>query len=56
MTGLLVIQIGPASWRMLLFNEGKIVDAECNGNNGVTAFREIIEINHGNVRILGFRP
>ncbi len=29
------------------FNEGKIVDADCNAHNGVKAFREIIEINHG---------
>ncbi|MEO6654554.1 MAG: DUF4388 domain-containing protein, partial [Pyrinomonadaceae bacterium] len=29
------------------FNEGKIVDAECNGNNGHMAFRDIIEINAG---------
>jgi hypothetical protein len=29
------------------FNEGKIVDAECSGHNGVKAFREIIEINSG---------
>ncbi len=46
MTGLLVIKsethLGNVS-----FNEGKIVDAECNGHNGVMAFREIIEINSG---------
>lgn len=46
MTGLLVIKsdlhLGSVS-----FNEGKIVDAECNEKNGVTAFRDIIEINHG---------
>lgn len=46
MTGLLVIKsdmhLGNVS-----FNEGKIVDAECNGKNGVTAFREIIELNSG---------
>jgi len=29
------------------FNEGKIVDADANGHNGVKAFREIIEINSG---------
>ena len=29
------------------FNEGKIVDAECNGHNGIKAFREIIEISSG---------
>ena len=29
------------------FNEGRIVDAECNGRNGTPAFRDIIEINSG---------
>jgi Domain of unknown function (DUF4388) len=46
MTGLLMIKsdlhLGNVS-----FNEGKIVDAECNGHNGVTAFRHIIEISSG---------
>ena len=46
MTGLLVLKtdmhLGNVS-----FNEGKIVDAECNGHNGVVAFREIIEISSG---------
>jgi len=46
MTGLLVIksdhQLGNVA-----FNEGKIVDAECNGTNGVPAFRELIEVNSG---------
>lgn len=46
MTGLLIIKsdlhLGNVS-----FNEGKIVDAECNGNNGVVAFRDIIEVNSG---------
>jgi hypothetical protein len=46
MTGLLVIKsdlhLGNVS-----FNEGKIVDAECNEKNGVAAFRDIIELNHG---------
>jgi hypothetical protein len=46
MTGLLVLKsdmhLGNVS-----FNEGKIVDAECNGHNGVVAFREIIEISQG---------
>src|SRR3982751_3677709 len=46
MTGLLVIKsdlhLGSVS-----FNEGKIVDAECNGHNGGVAFRDIIEINSG---------
>lgn len=46
MTGLLIIKsdlyLGSVS-----FNEGKIVDAECNGTNGHAAFRDIIEINAG---------
>jgi len=46
MTGLLLIKsdlhLGNVS-----FNDGKIVDAECNGTNGHTAFRDIIEINCG---------
>jgi tetratricopeptide (TPR) repeat protein len=46
MTGLLVLKsdmhLGSVS-----FNEGKIVDAECDAQNGVAAFREIIEINSG---------
>ena len=46
MTGLLMIKsdlhLGNVS-----FNEGKIVDAECNGHNGVMAFRDIIDINSG---------
>ncbi len=46
MTGLLGIKsdmhLGNVS-----FNEGKIVDAQCNGLNGVAAFREIIEISSG---------
>ena len=46
MTGLLVLKsemhLGNVS-----FNEGKIVDAECNGRNGVVGFREIIEIAQG---------
>lgn len=46
MTGLLVIKsdlhLGNVS-----FNEGKIVDAECNGSNGHIAFRDIIEICSG---------
>ena len=46
MTGLLVIK-SDMHLANVAFNEGKIVDAECNGNNGVTAFREIIEINSG---------
>lgn len=46
MTGLLVIK-SDMHLANVAFNEGKIVDAECNGHNGVTAFREIIEINSG---------
>ena len=46
MTGLLVIK-SDMHLANVAFNEGKIVDAECNGHNGVTAFREIIEINGG---------
>ncbi len=46
MTGLLVVKsdmhLGNVS-----FNDGKIVDAECNGHNGSGAFRDIIEINSG---------
>ncbi len=46
MTGLLIIKsdlhLGNVS-----FNEGKIVDAECNGQNGVAAFRLLIEVNSG---------
>jgi hypothetical protein len=46
MTGLLVLKsdmhLGNVS-----FNEGRIVDAECNGRNGTVAFREIIEMNSG---------
>ncbi len=46
MTGLLVIK-SDMHLANVAFNEGKIVDAECNGHNGVPAFREIIEINGG---------
>ncbi len=46
MTGLLVIK-SDLHLANVAFNEGKIVDAECNGNNGITAFREIIEISSG---------
>ncbi|MCA1588935.1 MAG: DUF4388 domain-containing protein [Acidobacteria bacterium] len=46
MTGLLVLKsdmhLANAS-----FNEGKIVDAECNGRHGTGAFKEIVEINSG---------
>ncbi len=46
MTGLLVIK-SERHLASVSFNEGKIVDAECNGHNGVSAFREIIEISGG---------
>lgn len=46
MTGLLVLK-SDLHLASVSFNEGKIVDAECNGHNGVKAFREIIEINIG---------
>lgn len=46
MTGLLVLK-SDLHLASVSFNEGKIVDAECNGYNGVKAFRSIIEINNG---------
>ncbi|HRJ87214.1 MAG: DUF4388 domain-containing protein [Blastocatellia bacterium] len=46
MTGLLVLK-SDMHLASVSFNEGKIVDAECNGHNGVGAFREIIEISSG---------
>jgi hypothetical protein len=46
MTGLLVLK-SDLHLASVSFNEGKIVDAECNGHNGVTAFRQIIEISSG---------
>lgn len=46
MTGLLVIK-SDLHLGNVAFNEGKTVDAECNGNNGVAAFRDIIEVNSG---------
>ena len=46
MTGLLVIK-SDLHLANVSFNEGKIVDAECNGKNGQTAFRDIIEISSG---------
>jgi hypothetical protein len=46
MTGLLLIK-SDLHLANVSFNEGKIVDAECNGTNGHSAFREIIEINSG---------
>jgi hypothetical protein len=46
MTGLLVIK-SDLHLANVSFNDGKIVDAECNGKNGHTAFRDIIEISSG---------
>ena len=46
MTGLLVIK-SDLHLGNVAFNDGKIVDAECNGTNGVPAFRQLIEVNSG---------
>src|SRR5688572_4369877 len=46
MTGLLVVK-SDMHLANVSFNDGKIVDAECNGHNGSIAFREIIEVNSG---------
>lgn len=46
MTGLLVIK-SDLHLGNVAFNEGKIVDAECNSHNGVAGFRDIIEISSG---------
>src|ERR1041385_3128818 len=46
MTGLLVLK-SDMHLANVSFNEGKIVDAECNGHNGHSAFREVIELNSG---------
>ncbi|MFL6468478.1 MAG: DUF4388 domain-containing protein [Pyrinomonadaceae bacterium] len=46
MTGLLVLK-SDMHLANVAFNDGKIVDAECNGRNGTVAFREIIELNSG---------
>lgn len=46
MTGLLVLK-SDMCLASVAFNEGKIVDAESNGKNGVMAFREIIELMSG---------
>lgn len=51
MTGLLVIK-SDLYLANVAFNDGKIVDAECNGKNGATAFRDIIEINGGTFELL----
>jgi len=46
MTGLLVLK-SDMHLANVSFNEGKIVDAECNGHNGQSAFREVIELDSG---------
>lgn len=46
MTGLLVLK-SDMHLANVSFNEGKIVDAECNGRNGQGAFRDIIELDAG---------
>lgn len=46
MTGLLVLK-SDMHLANVSFNEGRIVDAECNGHNGAKAFRGIIEISSG---------
>lgn len=46
MTGLLIVK-SDLHLASVSFNEGKIVDAESNGQNGIKAFRIIIEINSG---------
>ncbi len=46
MTGLLLIK-SDMYLGNVAFNEGRIVDSECNGNNGVAGFREIVEISSG---------
>lgn len=46
MTGLLVLK-SDLHLATVSFNEGRIVDAECNGHNGAVAFRAIIEISQG---------
>jgi hypothetical protein len=46
MTGLLVLK-NDMLFASVSFNEGKIVDAECNARNGQKAFKDIIEISEG---------
>lgn len=46
MTGLMLIK-SDLHLANVAFNEGKIVDAECNGHNGQAGFRDIIKINSG---------
>src|SRR5215217_4265604 len=46
MTGLLILK-SDMHLASVAFNEGKIVDAECNGRNGTVAFKDIIEVSEG---------
>ncbi|MBC7900427.1 MAG: DUF4388 domain-containing protein, partial [Saprospiraceae bacterium] len=46
MTGLLLIK-SDLHLGNVAFNEGKIVDAECNSHNGVMGFRDLVEISSG---------
>ncbi|MBX3298155.1 MAG: DUF4388 domain-containing protein [Acidobacteria bacterium] len=46
MTGLLVVR-SDLHLANVSFNSGRIVDAECSGQNGVAAFRKIVEISDG---------
>ena len=46
MTGLLLLK-SDMHLANVAFNEGKIVDAECNGHNGAKAFKDIIELSSG---------
>jgi tetratricopeptide (TPR) repeat protein len=46
MTGLFVLK-NETLLASVSFNDGKIVDAECNGHNGQSAFKDIIEVGSG---------
>ena len=46
LTGVLMLTSQTQEGR-LLFNEGRIVDAECAGDNGDVGFRRVVEINSG---------
>lgn len=46
MTGLMVLK-SDMHLANVSFNDGKIVDAECDGRNGSNAFKEIVEIASG---------
>lgn len=46
LTGALAIE-APARKGRVLFNEGRIVDAECGDERGATAFRLIVEVTSG---------